>query len=68
MDLVGLVLLGVALALAVLVFRLSLSLGWHWAAGLLLGAIPLAATFFFGFIGLLGAALAVGGLYKAAAR
>jgi hypothetical protein len=68
MDLIGLVLLGVALVLAVLVFRLCLTLGWHWSAGLLLGTIPLAATFFFGIIGLLGSALAVGGLYKAAAR
>jgi hypothetical protein len=68
MSPVAIVVLLFAVGLAVLVFRLSVGgFGWHWAVGLLLAAIPVAATFFFGLIGLLGAALFVGALYKASA-
>jgi hypothetical protein len=57
-------LLAIALGLAVMVFRLSIRFGWHWSMCLILAAVPLAATFFFGIIGLLGSAVFVGGMYK----
>jgi hypothetical protein len=63
----GVIYLLVGLALGAMVFRLSIGSGWHWAVGLLLGLIPIAATFFLGLIGLLGAGLFVGALYQATA-
>jgi hypothetical protein len=68
MDVFSVLTLAVAVGLAALTFRLAVGeFGWHWAVGLLLAVIPVAATFFFGIIGLLGAALFVEVLYKALA-
>jgi hypothetical protein len=52
--------------LDVAAFRLLIHLGLHWAVSLALAALPPVATFFFGLFGLLGSALFVGALYKAA--
>jgi hypothetical protein len=65
MNPLGFVYLTAGLGLGILTFRLSLSMGWHWGLAIVLGLIPVVATFFFGLIGLLGAALFVGALYKA---
>jgi hypothetical protein len=67
MSLLDFVYLLIPLALGVMVFRLSSSMGWHWFVGLLLALIPLGATLLMGIIGLLGSALFVGALYKASA-
>ncbi len=68
MDVFAVLTLAVAVGLAMLTFRLAVGgFGWHWAVGLLLAVVPVAVTFFFGLIGLLGAALFVGALYKASA-
>jgi hypothetical protein len=66
-TIIGIAILLVALALSVLAFRLSTGMGWHWGSAAFLGLVPLAATYFFGLIGLLGAAAFVGSLYKASA-
>ncbi len=65
MNPLAIVILLVAVGLGVLVFRLAWSQGWHWGLGLLLALLPVAVTFFFGILGLLGSALFVGALYKA---
>jgi hypothetical protein len=57
----------VAAVLSAMALRVSLGMGWHWVAALLMAAIPLAATYFVGLIGLLASAVFVGGLYKASA-
>ena len=68
MEPLAIVVLVVALALAVMAFRVTVEgLGLHWGVGLLLAALPLAATLIFGIIGLLASAVYVGGLYKASA-
>ena len=66
MDPVFAAFLFVALFLGVLVFRLSMGMSWPWGLALLLALIPPVATFFLGIIGLLGSALYVGAMYKAA--
>ena len=59
--------MGIGVILGIAVFRLSLSMGWHWALAIFLAAIPIAGTFFLGIIGLLASAVFVGALYKATA-
>jgi hypothetical protein len=62
MEIVFLLVAGV---LSVMAFRVSVGMGWHWGAALILGAIPMAAVLFLGIFGLLASAVFVGGLYKA---
>ena len=58
-----------ALGLGFITFRLALrDFEWPWAVALFLAAVPIALSLFFGLYGLLGSALFVGGLYKAAAK
>jgi len=57
----------VVAVLAVMAFRVSLGMGWHLSAALFMAAVPIAATYFVGLIGLLASAVFVGGLYKASA-
>ena len=56
----------IALVLGVLSLRLALSNSWGWGVGIGLALVPLAATFFFGIMGLMLAFLIVGSLYKMA--
>ena len=66
MNPLAIIALVLSVGLAVMVFRLAIGgFGWHWAVGVLLGSVPVVATFFFGIVGLLGSALFVGALYKA---
>ena len=60
-------LLIIALVLGALAFRLSSTMGWHWALGLFLALLPFAASLLLGIIGLLGSAVFVGALYRASA-
>jgi hypothetical protein len=59
-------LLFIAVSLGVLAYFLLASLDLHWGACLAVALLPLAATFFIGVYGLLGSAVAIGGMYKAA--
>jgi len=56
----------IALVLAVLVFKLSSDMDWHWGVGIFLAAIPLAASYFLGIFGVIGSAMFVGAMFKAA--
>lgn len=67
MEPTAIILLLIALGLGFLAFRLAHGMDWHWSVGLTLALIPIALTFFMGIFGLLGSAVFVGGLYKAAA-
>ncbi len=66
MDTGHIVLMLVAAVMAAGVLRLCRGMEWPWGLAVLLALVPLAATFFFGIFGLIGAAAFVGSLYKAA--
>jgi hypothetical protein len=68
MDPGSVVLLLVAAALGVAVFRLGVGLDWPWWLAGLLALAPPAMTLLLGLYGLLGSALAVGAMYQASAR
>jgi hypothetical protein len=61
------ILLGIALALGFMLYRLAVGNDWHWGFGVLLALFPLGFTLFLGIYGLLISAVFVGGVYKASA-
>lgn len=61
-----LILVGISLIFALLVFRLGYRDGdWHWGAALAAAAIPVAFTFFLGIIGILVAIAFTVAVWKA---
>jgi len=59
--------LAIALLLGALVFRLARGSGWHWAAALGVGLIPLHYTFLLDIIGEVVSVLCAGAMPKATA-
>jgi hypothetical protein len=60
--------IAISLVLSAMAFWLSQSCNWHWSLGLFLAAIPPLLAFALGIYGLLGGALFLGSLFKAAAK
>ncbi|MEX1088272.1 MAG: hypothetical protein WEC36_03530 [Phycisphaeraceae bacterium] len=63
----GIVFLGIACLIALAVFRMGVSAGWHWGGALGAALIPIAFTFFLGIIGLLIAGAFLAAIWKATA-
>ena len=66
LSMFGLVFLGLAVAIGGGVFRVGVGAGWHWGKALAAAAVPVAFTFFLGFIGLLIGAAFLVAVWKAA--
>lgn len=63
------VFLGIGLVLGVVVFRLCISMDWHWALGVFFGLVPVALTLLvYTPYGVLVAAVFVAGMYRAASK
>lgn len=60
--------IAISLALSGITFWLAQSCNWHWGTGLFLAAMPPLLAFLLGIYGLLGGAMFVGALFKAAAK
>jgi len=56
--------LAIGLALSIVVFWQSWTLGWHWGVGIVVSTIPLAFTFFLGMWGVVIAAVFTAALFN----
>ena len=67
MGIIGLFLLGIALVMAFVVFRLGVAADWHWGGALVAALVPVGFTFFFGIFGIVISAIYLGAIVKATA-